>query len=205
MTDRSATSRVSDAGGFELKASASAPAVTSPAVTSAALTTLTLSAQGRVSTLLGGSRILFDGVAAPMIYTSAGKTTTIAIFEYNGLRSDPVVLPVVPAAPGFLSVDFSGKNQVAALNEDGSVNSAGNPTGAGKLIVLYGTGAGTFKTPPVDGAAVCRAGTGAGERRVPDQRARAGRSRAQRQSGDRDEERVDRIAAGDHDCGEIED
>jgi len=105
----------------------------------AALTTLTLSAQGRVSTLLGGTRILFDGVAAPMIYTSAGKasaivpysvagkTTTIATFEYNGLRSDPVVLPVLPAAPGFLSVDFS---------------------------VLYGTGAGTFKTPPVDGAVI---------------------------------------------------
>ncbi len=189
-TDRSAASRVSDAGSFVLKASATAPAVTSAAVVNgatalagpvapgaivviygarlgpAALTTLTLNAQGRVSTLLEGTRILFDGVAAPMIYTSAGqvsaivpysvagKTTTSVTFEYNGLRSDPVALPVLPSAPGFFSVDFSGKNQVAALNEDGSVNSAGNPIGVGKLIVLYGTGAGNFKMPGVDGAVI---------------------------------------------------
>lgn len=190
ITDRSASTRLSDAGSLVVKAAATAPAVSSAGIVSgatalvgpvapgsilviygarlgpAALTTLTLDAQGRVSKTLGETRVLFDGVAAPMIYTSAsqasaivpysveGKTTTQVVMEYRGQRGEPVMLPVARTAPGFFSVDYSGKNQVAALNEDGSVNSAGNPVGAGQLIVFYGTGAGTFKTPPVDGAVI---------------------------------------------------
>ena len=67
----------------------------------ASLTTAQLDANGNIATLLAGTRILFDGVAAPIIYTSAtqvsavvpfavtGKTTTVVRTEYNGVQSVP--------------------------------------------------------------------------------------------------------------------
>ncbi len=190
MSDRTAATRLSDAGAFTIQASPNAPSAATAGLVNgasaktgplapgaifvlygarlgpAALTTLTLDAQGRVATTLAGTRILFDGVAAPLIYTSggqlsgivpyavAGKANVSLVPEYNGVRGNPVTVAVASAAPAFFTVDFSGQNQVAALNENGSVNSAANPAEAGRLIVLYGTGGGTFRTQPVDGAVI---------------------------------------------------
>lgn len=190
MSDRSGAVRVSDAGTITIRAAANAPSFAGGGLVNgasaragavapglifvlygsrlgpAALTTLALDANGRVATTLAGTQVFFDGVAAPLIYTSggqvsgivpysvAGKTTVRVEAVLNGLRSDAVVVPVNATAPALFSVDFSGQNQVAALNEDGSVNSAAQPAEAGKLIVLYGTGAGTFRTQPVDGAVI---------------------------------------------------
>ncbi len=189
-TDRSASTRLSDSGTLTVQAAAVAPALSSAGVVSgatalagpvspggivviygarlgpAALTTLTLDAQGKVSNTLAGTRILFDTVPSPLIYTSAGqvsaivpygvsgKSTTLMTAELNGLKSAAISLPVAAAIPGFFSVDFSGRNQIAALNEDGSVNATSNAAERGKLIVLYGTGAGTFKSSPIDGAVI---------------------------------------------------
>lgn len=131
-----------------------------------ALTTLALDAQGRVATSLAGSRLLIDGTPAPLIYTSAsqlsvivpfavaGKTSARIVPEFNGVPGATLMIPVQPAAPGLFSVDFSGRNQVAALNQDASVNTAANPAARGDLLVLYGTGAGAFRTPGVDGAVI---------------------------------------------------
>ncbi len=190
MSDRSGSIRAADTGTLTIRAAANAPAISTGGVVNgasaragavapglifvlygarlgpAALTTLTLDANGRVSTTLAGTQILFDGAPAPLIYTSAGqvsgivpynvsgKTTVRVEAVFNNLRGDALTLPVAPTAPALFSVDFSGQNQVAALNEDGSVNGAGNPAEAGKLIVLYGTGGGTFRTQPADGAVI---------------------------------------------------
>lgn len=190
MSDRSGTVRNSEAGILTVRAAANAPAISSGGIVNGAsaragsvapglifvlygarlgptaLTTLTLDANGRVTTTLAGTQILFDGSPAPLIYTSSGQVSGIVPYNVagkstvrveavlNGLRGDAVTVPVAPTAPALFSVDFSGQNQVAALNEDGSVNSAANPVEAGKLIVLYGTGGGTFRTQPVDGAVV---------------------------------------------------
>ena len=84
----------------------------------AGLATLRLEA-GRVATELEGARVLFDGVAAPVIYTLAGqgsvivpyslagKASTQMVVEYQGRRSDPVTLPVTASAPGLFSVNSS--------------------------------------------------------------------------------------------------
>ncbi|MCX6613538.1 MAG: hypothetical protein NTW74_22155 [Acidobacteria bacterium] len=190
MSDRSLSTRLADNGALVVRAATSAPALSSAGVVNgataapgpvapgailviygarlgpAALTTLALDAQGRVATTLATTRIFFDGVPSPLIYTSSGQVSAIVpysvsgksssqmVAEYNGLKSDAITVPVSGGSPGFFSVVFSGKNQVAALNEDGSVNSAANAAEAGKLIVLYGTGAGTFKSSPVDGAVI---------------------------------------------------
>jgi uncharacterized protein (TIGR03437 family) len=62
-------------------------------------------------------------------------------------RSVPVRIPVWPARPGLFTSDSSGKGLAAALNQDGSVNSVGNPAGKGSIVVLWGTGGGVEELP----------------------------------------------------------
>ena len=46
----------------------------------ASLTTAQLDASGNIATLLAGTRVLFDGVAAPIIYTSANQVSAVVPF-----------------------------------------------------------------------------------------------------------------------------
>jgi uncharacterized protein (TIGR03437 family) len=112
---------------------------------------------------LAGARVYFDGIAAPLVYTSAkqlgaivpyevaGKTSTQMQVEYLGAFSDPVNVPVSPAAPGIFTGDFSGKGQGAIVNQDGTLNSAANPAARNSTISLYGTGEGQTAPAGLDG------------------------------------------------------
>ena len=103
---------------------------------------------------LGGARVLFDGVAAPLVYAESGricaivpyrvtgKTTTEVVVEYQGKRSAPVELPVVPSAPALFTLDATGVGQAAMLNETGCCNSVRNPAVRGSVASLYATGEG---------------------------------------------------------------
>jgi uncharacterized protein (TIGR03437 family) len=129
----------------------------------AALAGLSLT-NGKVDTLIGGTRVLFDGVPAPMIYALtgqvscfvpfgvAGKITTQVQVEYNGVRSPPVTVGVLNAAPGLLTLDSSGGGQGAIRNQDQSINSSSNPAAPGDYVTLYGVGAGQTNPPGQDGA-----------------------------------------------------
>jgi len=124
---------------------------------------LQLNAQGLVSTTIGETRVLFDGAPAPIIYALAGqtsvivpyavagRTTTQMVVEYQGRRSDPVTLPMAPSAPALFSADSSGRGPGAILNQDGSVNTPGNPADKDSVIVLFGTGEGRTEPDGVDG------------------------------------------------------
>ena len=103
---------------------------------------------------LGGTRVLFNGIAAPMIYTvsgqvsavvpysvSAGATTELQV-EYNGQISNRVSLAVEQAAPGLFTVDASGHGQAAVLNQDYSANGCANGAQRGSVLMIYATGAG---------------------------------------------------------------
>ena len=130
----------------------------------ASLTTATLEADGlTVSKSLAGTRILFDGVAAPLVYTSrgqvsaivpyavAGKSTVPVIAEYLGARSAPLTLRILSAVPALYSLDSSGSGPGAALNQDGLLNSAANPAIVGQVVILYGTGEGLTTPLQADG------------------------------------------------------
>jgi uncharacterized protein (TIGR03437 family) len=129
----------------------------------AQLAGLTLGADGRVAATLAETRILFDGQPTPMIYAAngqasafvpfavAGRAVTEMRIEYRGVRSPPVFLRVLAAAPGLFTANASGSGQGAILNQDGSINSAANPAGPGEVVVLYGSGAGQTDPPGVDG------------------------------------------------------
>ncbi len=128
-----------------------------------ALATLALTPQGTVSTSIGQTRLLFDNVAAPMIYAANGqvsafvpysvadKTSTQVQVEYNGVKSPAVTIPVLDAVPGIFTLDQSGGGQGAVLNQDGSVNGASNPAKPGDIVQVFGTGAGQTTPAGQDG------------------------------------------------------
>ena len=76
---------------------------------------LTLNESGRASTLLAGTRVLFDGEAAPMVYTSsfqvsavvpfsvASRQTTKVQVEYQGVASNPATVDVSATAPAIFT------------------------------------------------------------------------------------------------------
>ena len=129
----------------------------------AALVGAAVDANGKLASTRSGTRILFDGVPAPLVYVSAGqvsgivpysvagKGTTQVTVEVNGQASSPLTLSVAAAAPGLFSLNFSGTGPAVVFNEDGTVNSATNPAAKGSIIVLYGTGEGQTTPAGEDG------------------------------------------------------
>ena len=128
------------------------------------LTMGTVGADGRVASTLGNTQVLFDGVAAPLLYSSAGQVAAVVPYEVDGklgtqvqvkngnLTSDSVALPVKPVAPSIFSVDLSGTGQAAVLNGDGiTVNSSIHPAQKGDSISIYATGEGQTLPGGIDG------------------------------------------------------
>ena len=129
----------------------------------AQLAGLRLDGAGLVANSLAGTRVLFDGTAAPLIYTSAtqlaavvpyaveGRATTQVQVEYEGRRSNTIALPVINAAPALFTADSSGRGQGAILNQNGTLNAATNQADRGSVVVLYLTGEGATNPNGVDG------------------------------------------------------
>ncbi|MBK9169565.1 MAG: hypothetical protein IPM24_19170 [Bryobacterales bacterium] len=127
------------------------------------LISLRINEYGRIATSLGGVRILFDGVAAPLLYVSGGQVSAVVPFsvsrresaqiqvEYRGVRSFPLLVPVVPANPGIFSLTMSGAGAGAIVNHDGIVNSSDAPAEAGSIVSLFVTGSGQTDPSGVDG------------------------------------------------------
>ncbi len=120
---------------------------------------------GEAPTSLGGARVLFDGIAAPLLYASATQvnaivpyevatsgSTTIEI-EFSGSRVPAGGFVLAPAAPAIFTADSTGQGQAKARNADSSMNSAQNPAARGSVIQVYGTGEGVTSPPGVTGDA----------------------------------------------------
>lgn len=60
---------------------------------------------------------------------------------------------IATAAPGLFTAAQNGAGQVAALNQNNSVNSSSNPAAAGSTIQLFGTGQGLVSPAVQDGTA----------------------------------------------------
>lgn len=117
---------------------------------------------GAFKTSVGGTEVFFDGIPAPMLYTSAkqiacvapyaiaGKSTSMSI-RYNGQTSDTILLQVEASSPGIFSSNGSGAGQAAAVNADGSINDAAHPVPIGSYLSLYVTGEGQTSSAGRDG------------------------------------------------------
>lgn len=113
---------------------------------------------------MDGVRILFDGLAAPIVYVSERQCSAVVPYlaafkpvvnvqvEYQGVRSDPFQVAVLAAAPALFTLNMQGSGQAATQNQDGrSQNSPQAPAHPGEVVVLWGTGEGVTDPPGVDG------------------------------------------------------
>jgi uncharacterized protein (TIGR03437 family) len=111
---------------------------------------LTLDAGGAVSTTLAGVRVLFDGVAAPLVYVSGTQISAVAPYElegksntavhvvYSGQISNEINVPVTGAAPGIFTADASGKGPAATFR-------------TGDILSIYMTGEGQTTPAGING------------------------------------------------------
>ena len=112
---------------------------------------------------LGGVRtVLFNGVAGPLLYATAGQAGAVVpyavgggpvqvVVQNVGAASAPVAVALVPTAPGLFTTDGSGVGQAAAVNQDGTRNGTAVPAAAGSVLSLYATGEGQTLPAGVDG------------------------------------------------------
>jgi uncharacterized protein (TIGR03437 family) len=147
------------------------PLVTSSGIVDAASTQPGAVSPGKIVVLYGdrigpgGTQVLFDGVAAPLLYSFAGQAAAIVPYAVDGksgtqvqvkngsLSTDPIALPVTPVGPSIFSVNLSGTGPAAVLNQDGlTVNSAAAPAARGSVISIYATGEGQTQPGGIDGA-----------------------------------------------------
>lgn len=118
-------------------------------------------ATGKLPVSLAGTRITFDGVAAPLFFVSNGQVNLQAPFEVAGRGStrmavnveglDPaeMTLPVTEAAPGLFTLDGT---RAAALNQDSTLNGPDNPAAVGSVVQLFLTGQGLLDSNVETGA-----------------------------------------------------
>jgi endo-1,4-beta-xylanase len=135
------------------------------------LATLQFDAAGKITSSLANTQLLFDGVAAPVIYahtgqssfivpyTVQGKPSTTVVYVYQGARSNPVTVPVIDASPALFSIDSSGAGPGAILDAGFRLNSAGNPAKAGDTVLLFATGAGAISPAGPDGGLIADTST----------------------------------------------
>ena len=122
---------------------------------------LVLTPSGTVDTILGGTQVFFDNIAAPVIYSSAtqvsvivpyevaGQVSTTMKVEYLGIASLSQTVRVIDSSPGIFVANASG--QGAILNQDSSPNSAQNPAAAGSVVSIFATGEGETDPLGLDG------------------------------------------------------
>lgn len=117
---------------------------------------------GVYSNQLAGTVVSFNGVNAPIVYTSS--TQVVAVVPYAAAIGSvvPVALSyqgatftaavsVASSAPGIFTANASGAGQAAAINQNGTVNSAAAPAPLGSTISLYVTGEGLTTPGGIDG------------------------------------------------------
>ena len=123
----------------------------------------TISSSGIIGSTSGTTRILFDGVAAPLLSASPtkvrgfvpssvqGKATVQVVAEVNGQRLPALSVSVADAVPGVYTSDGTGQGQVWGFNSDGTANSADVPAVRGSTLTFYLTGGGATTPAVADG------------------------------------------------------
>jgi uncharacterized protein (TIGR03437 family) len=112
---------------------------------------------------LGGTRVLFNGISAPILYTSESEVTAVVPYAITGATAEVMVtyqgevsaaftVPVAPSAPSLFTLNYTGSGQAYATNEnDDTANTAANPVKIGGSILLNATGEGQTLPSGQDG------------------------------------------------------
>jgi uncharacterized protein (TIGR03437 family) len=117
-------------------------------------------------------QVLFNGQPVPLYFISpfqinflvpngapsSGNVELQVIQPSTGRIIGVTQVPMAPASPGLFTTTFEqgtsatpAFRQIAAINEDGTINSKANPAIRGKFVSLYATGVGYIPGAPPDG------------------------------------------------------
>jgi uncharacterized protein (TIGR03437 family) len=118
-------------------------------------------AGANLPTTLGGSQVMVNGTAAPLIYVGPQQIVFQMPYETplgaapvmvvnNNVASAAAPVTVQPAAPFILTY---GNNRAVVVNQDGSVNASGNGDKPGNVLVAYLIGSGPLDNAIATGAA----------------------------------------------------
>lgn len=119
---------------------------------------------GYYGTQLAGTTVSFNGINAVITYSSATQVNAIVPYElpvgaaaigtvtYQGQTfSTATALPIAAAVPGIFTANSTGVGQVAAVNQNGTLNGPNNPAPEGSSVSLFVTGEGQTTPAGVDG------------------------------------------------------
>jgi uncharacterized protein (TIGR03437 family) len=127
------------------------------------LTTLTVTGSS-VDTRLANTRVLFDGIPAPIIYARNDQTAVLVPYEvsgrfvtnvqveFNGRLSDAISQRVEAVAPGIFTQNAQGSGLGSILNQDLSLNGPLRGAARGEIVQVYATGEGQTSPLGVTGS-----------------------------------------------------
>jgi uncharacterized protein (TIGR03437 family) len=108
-------------------------------------------------------QVTFDSTPAPLLWVqdqqinvvapwslTPGQTTQVCV-SYKTVKTNCLTWPVAQTAPGVFTVDGT---YAAALNQDGTVNSANNPASLNSTVMVFATGLGPITPAQADGTLV---------------------------------------------------
>jgi uncharacterized protein (TIGR03437 family) len=118
-----------------------------------------------LATDLGDLQVLVDEIPAPLYFVSPGQinfyvpmrlepgtqSTIIVQRKSNNQILASGVVDIGVSTPAFFTTTQNGQGQIAALNEDNSVNTNTNGVARGGVIQLFATGQGFVPNAPPDG------------------------------------------------------
>lgn len=106
--------------------------------------------------------VTFNGTPAPLLWVQdtqinlavpwsvAGPTTQVCV-THNNVKTNCLTWPVAEAAPGVFTVDGV---HAAAVNQDGTQNSAANPAPLNSIVSIFATGLGPINPSQPDGSLI---------------------------------------------------
>jgi len=114
--------------------------------------------QNPYPTQAAGVEVTFGGTPAPLLWVQdaqinaavpwslTGATTEVCV-TYSNAQSNCLALPVAQVSPGVFTMDGI---HAAAVNQDGTPNSAANPAPLSSAVSVFGTGLGPFSAAPLE-------------------------------------------------------
>jgi uncharacterized protein (TIGR03437 family) len=118
---------------------------------------------GKAPTSLGGVQVLFDGVAAPLLYVGPNQINAVVPYRPNTDRSTVQVVTPSGTINGLTISNRPSEPEIvlapvgtgritglaAAINQDGTVNSATNPAAPESVVSVWVSGLGNGGNVPV--------------------------------------------------------
>ncbi len=115
--------------------------------------------------VLADTEVLLNEKAVPLFFVGPGQINffvpgdvatngqleLLVVRKSNGQVIASGSVQMDTGSPGLFTATSTGQGQVAAINQDGTVNTPANPIARGQVISLFGTGLGRVSNAPTDG------------------------------------------------------